>query len=128
MKQGAKFVKVPQTFEPQRLLNTNLPRGSTIYGAEIHDSTPPGKGIYAIAAKSESSKWRLGLINLYSSARDVEVIFPPNSLPRSLDWDYYDATLPHNTLRGGPPKLIGNIATLRLPPRSLSFLRDQSVS
>jgi hypothetical protein len=128
MKQGAKFVKVPQTFEPQRLININLARGSTVHHVEVHDPTRPGKGVYAIAARNESGKWRVGLVNLYAGARDVEVFFPANSLPDSLEWDYYDATMPQHTLRGSPPKIRDHSLTLRLPPLSLSFLRDQSVS
>jgi len=128
MKQGAKFIKVPQTFEPQRLINTNLPRGSTVHHVEVQDPTRPGKGVYAIAVRSESGKWRIGLVNLYAGTRDVEVFFPVNSLPATLAWDYYDATMPQNTLRGSPPEIHDHSVTLTLPPRSLSFLRDQSVS
>ena len=128
MKQGAKFIKVPQTFEPQRLININLARGSTVHHVEVHDPTRPGKGVYAIAAKNESGKWRVGLVNLYAGARDVEVFFPANSLPDSLEWEYYDATMPQHTLQGSPPKILDHSLLLRLPPRSLSFLRDESVS
>ena len=127
MKQGAKFIKVPQTFEPQRLINTNLPRGSTVHQVEVYDPIRPGKGIYAIAARNESGKWRVGLVNLYASVRDVEVFFPADSLPDSLVWEYYDATMPQHTLQGSPPKIRDHSLILRMPPRSLSFLRDQSV-
>ena len=127
MKQGAKFIKVPQTFEPQRLINTNLPRGSTVHQVEVYDPIRPGKGVYAIAAKNESGKWRVGLVNLYASVRDVEVFFPADSLPDSLVWEYYDATMPQHTLQGSPPKIRDHSLILRMPPRSLSFLRDQSV-
>ena len=128
MKQGAKFIKVPQTFEPQRLMNINLPRGSTVHQVEVYDPISPGKGVYAIAARSESGKWRVGLVNLYAGVRDVEVFFPANSLPDSLVWEYYDATMPQQTLQGSLPKIRDHSLTLRLPPRSLSFLRDQSIS
>jgi hypothetical protein len=124
MKQGAKLVKVPQTFEPQRLLNTNLPRGSTVHQVEVQDPTPPGKGVYAIAARNASGKWRVGLVNLYASARDVEVIFPANSTPSALAWEYYDETLPRSALKGSPPLVIDNKAIVTLTPRSLNFLRD----
>ena len=127
MKQGAKFIKVPQTFEPQRLINTNLPRGSTVHQVEVYDPISPGKGVYAVAARNESGKWRVGLVNLYAGVRDVEVFFPADSLPDSLVWDYYDATMPQQTLQGSSPTIRDHSLTLRLPPRSLSFLRDQSV-
>ncbi len=110
-----------------RLSNTNLPRGSTVHQVEVYDPIRPGKGIYAIAARNESGKWRVGLVNLYASVRDVEVFFPADSLPDSLVWDYYDATMPQHTLHGSPPQIRDHSLTLRLPPRSLSFLRDQSV-
>ena len=127
MKQGAKFIKVPQTFEPQRLINTNLPRGSTVHQVEVYDPISPGKGVYAVAARNESGKWRVGLVNLYAGVRDVEVFFPADSLPDSLVWEYYDATMPQHTLQGSPPKIRDHSLILRMPPRSLSFLRDQSV-
>ena len=88
----------------------------------------PGKGVDVVAAKNESGKWRVGLMNLYASARDVEVFFPANSLPGSLEWNYYDATMPQHALQGSSQKILDHSLILRLPPRSLSFLRDQSVS
>jgi hypothetical protein len=124
MAQGARVVKLPYTFEPQRLVNTNLSRGSKVYRVEVVDSIPPGKGVGAIAVKDKERKWRVGLINLYSSARKVEVVFPAEERPGRLRWDYYDATLPESLLRGVPPSLVGNTLSLTLPARSLSFLSD----
>lgn len=124
MKHGAKFLKVPQTFEPQRLVNGNLRRGSMVYQVEVIDPAPPGKGVYAIAAKDKEGKWHVGLINLYASTLDVKVVFPVNALSGQLRWDYYDATLPQNSLEGIPPQLVNNTLSLTLTARSLNFLRE----
>ena len=64
MSQGAKFLKVPQTFEPQRLINTNLQRGSRVYQTTVDDLRPPGKGVCATAVKNQQGGWQVGLIKL----------------------------------------------------------------
>ncbi len=124
MMQGATFVKVPQTFEPQRLINTNLSRGTIVHRSEVQDPTPPGRGLCAIITRSQPGNWRIGLVNLYSSPRDIEVSFPDGSPPSSLHWEYYDATLPQHALQAQVQMLGENVARLQLPPRSLSFLHD----
>lgn len=122
MRQGAKVVKVPYTYEPQRLVDTNLHRGSTVYQVEVNDPIPPGKGVYAIAAKDKDGKWHIGLINLHPSARNVEVVFPGNALPGQLRWNYYHAQvgLPQR-VRDWLSDRLPNVEPLRLLFRATRF-------
>jgi len=124
MQHGAKVVKVPQTFEPQRLVNSNLHRGSTVYQVEVLDPTPPGKGVYAIAAKDEAGRWHLGLINLYPGILTIRIVFPPNMVPGPLRWEYYNATLPENSLMGTPSQPENNTLSITLTAWSLNFLSE----
>ena len=122
MSQGAKFLKVPQTFEPQRLVNTNLQRGSRVYQTTVNDLRSPGEGVCATAVKNQQGGWQVGLINLYPYAIDVEVVFQERAGPKQFRWDYYDESLPRDTLHGGSVKILRGIAALRLSPHSLNFL------
>lgn len=122
MSQGAKFLKVPQTFEPQRLVNTNLQRGSRVYQTTVDDLRSPGEGVCATAVKNQQGGWQVGLINLYPYAIDVEVVVQERTGPKQFRWDYYDESLPHDTLHGGSVKTMQGIAALRLPSHSLNFL------
>ena len=122
MSQGAKFLKVPQTFEPQRLVNTNLKRGSRVYQTKVNDLRLPGKGLCATAVKDQLGGWRVGLINLYPYTLDVELAFQESTDSKQFRWDYYDESLPPDTLHGGSVKILRGIAALRLSPHSLNFL------
>jgi hypothetical protein len=124
MKNGARFAKVPYTFEPQRLLNTNLRRGSTVYDVEIVAPIFSGKGVYAIAAKDGGGRWHVGLINLYSREIKVDVTFPPSARPNKLRWEYYNATLPEDLLQATAPAPLDGVVSLRLTPRSVNFLTE----
>ncbi len=122
MEKGSNFVKVPQTFEPQKLLNTNLQRGTVFYRIEVSDPTPPGKGICAVATKNREGKWGIGLVNLYSTAKKVEVVFPSNISKGRFIWKYYDASLPDSVLSKGVADIKENTLHLVLSPHSLNFL------
>ena len=87
MSQGAKFLKVPQTFEPQRLVNTNLRRGSRVYQTTVNDLRLPGKGLCATAVKNQQGGWQVGLINLYPYTLDVELVFQESTDSKQFRWD-----------------------------------------
>ena len=122
MSQGATFLKVPQTFEPQRLVNINLQRGSRVYQTTVHDLRLPGKGLCVTAVKNQQGEWKVGLINLYPYAVDVELAFQESRGPKQFLWEYYDDSLPPGTLHGGAVEVLRGIAALKLSPRSLNFL------
>ena len=121
MSQGAKFLKVLQTLEPQRLVNTNLRRGSRVYQTTVDDLRPPGKGVCATAVKNQQGGWQVGLINPYPYTLDVELVFQESTDSKQFRWDYYDDSLSHDTLHGGFVKVLRGIASLRLSPHSLNF-------
>ena len=123
MLQGAKIIKVPHTFEPQRLVNTNLQRGAKVYQTTVIDPTAPGKGVCAIAAETPEGKLRVGLINLYPSVVDVSLTFKKHVGSGQFHWDYYDDSLPlqiiHKEFAGSPNDDRANV---QLSPHSLNFL------
>lgn len=123
MEKGATFVKVPQTFEPQRLVNMNLQRGATVYRTVVADSHAPGKGVCAIAAKTPDGTLRVGLINFYPHVVDVVLTLKNDVRPLPLRWDYYDANFPSQIVHRelGLPGDDRSL-NLRMSPRSLNFL------
>ena len=49
-------------------------------------------------------------------------LFQERTGPKQFRWDYYDESLPYDTLHGGSVKILQGIAALRLPSHSLNFL------
>ncbi len=121
-KKGAKCVKVPQTFEPQRLVNSNLRRGSTVYKAAVVG--PKASGIHAIAVRDKAGKWRVGLINLHQQEVVVRLQMPAKGLPNWRRWEFYDASLGDRCRQGDTPSFEGTSCRFVLPAQSIGFLTE----
>lgn len=123
MLNGAVIRKIPHTFEPQRLVNTNLQRGAKVFQTTVTDSIAPGKGVCAIVVETPGGKLRVGLVNLYPHKVDISLTFRKQVGPRLINWNFYDDSLPpqaiHREISEDPN---GGPLQFQMSAHSLNFL------